>query len=84
MVLMNGGSVKIQTLDSAKLSAALIVRTNLKAGGVKPNHHQALAVRSRVTAGGIKYNHNQKPDTTLTVRTSLKAGGTHLNHNQAT
>ena len=46
------------------------IRTQLKAGGLTPNHNEALRVRASVKAGGWINNHNEA----LQVRTGLQGG----------
>jgi len=37
----------------------MTIKTNVKAGGIFPNHNETLAVRSYVKAGGLPINHNE-------------------------
>jgi hypothetical protein len=54
--------------------------SQLKVGGMRPNHNEGLHVRSALKAGGLMANHNEA----LQVRSALKAGGVRLeNHNEA-
>ena len=44
------------------MKTAIVVKTSLKAGGVRLNHNQTatgLATKSNVRAGGLFANHNQ-------------------------
>ena len=58
------------------------IKTNVKAGGILPNHSQttarSLKVKTNVKAGGIKVpessNHNQTMTRGLKVKTNVKAG----------
>ena len=37
----------------------MTIKTNVKAGGLSPNHNETLAVRSAVKAGRISIQHNE-------------------------
>jgi hypothetical protein len=37
----------------------MTIKTNVKAGGIDPNHNETLSVRSNVKAGRIIANHNE-------------------------
>mgnify|MGYP003578864713 CR=1 FL=1 len=58
----------------------MMIKTNVKAGGMQLQHNETLAVRSNVKAGGLNsYNHNE----TLAVRSHVKAGGLTIQHNES-
>jgi hypothetical protein len=63
---------------SRKETISMKIKTNVKAGGISPNHNQTVArglkVKSGVKAGGMTQQHNQTIAKGLKVKTGIKAG----------
>jgi len=63
---------------SRKEYTSMKIKTNVKAGGIMPNHNQTAArglkVKSHVRAGEAQMQHNQTVAKVLKVKTGIKAG----------
>jgi hypothetical protein len=66
---------------SANQSERFLVRSTLKAGGTRSNHHQAVRrVRSTIRTARVTSHDDTE---TLRVRSKVKAGGMNMQHNEA-